>query len=65
MNNVKYIRKEMIEVNSDLRIAKYFYLSGVAIYFIPRDSNQEVVKVWVGTYEFNKALEEHENKRMA
>ncbi len=53
MNTAKYIHKEMIQVNEDLRIYKYFYKSGIAIYITPRSEDVEVIKIWVGMHEIN------------
>lgn len=45
MNKPKYIRKEMIQINENLRVYKYFYTWGVSIYFSPKNEAEEVVKV--------------------
>lgn len=45
MNKPKYIRKEMIQINENLRVYKYFYTWGVSIYFSPKNEAEEVVKI--------------------
>lgn len=47
MKTVKYLHKEMIQVNENLRIYKYYYTSYVDIYFSPKNANEEVVKVTI------------------
>lgn len=45
MNKPKYIRKEMIQINENLRVYQYFYTWGVTVYFSPKNEAEEVVKV--------------------
>lgn len=44
-NHKQYINKKVIQVNDDLRIYQYFYTFGVAIYYVPRNKDQEIVKI--------------------
>jgi len=45
MNKPKYITKQMIQVNENLRVYKYFYRWGERVYYTPRDSSQETIVV--------------------
>lgn len=42
----KYIKKEMILVGDTLRITKYYYPTGIAVWF--NAEGKEPVKVWIG-----------------
>lgn len=48
MSTTKYLSKEMTQINENLRVYKYFYRSGVAVYFVPKNEAEETVKVWIG-----------------
>lgn len=58
MKAVTFLHKEIITINEDLRIYKYIYKSGVALYFTPRSEELEVIKVWIGLEEINRVLKE-------
>lgn len=51
----KYLKKEVINVGETLRIYKYYYRQGLAIYFdVP---GKEVVRVWVGILDIGVVAE--------
>lgn len=44
-NGRKYFKKEAV-IAGDVKIVKYFYASGMRIYFIPKTSDRETITVW-------------------
>lgn len=60
----KYIRKEMIQLDSETRLYKYYYVEGVMLYIQPRDSAKEVRKVWISSNDFNTASIRNLEERM-
>lgn len=44
---MKYFHKEMFQINDNLRVYIYYYASGCRIYYMPKNSQEEVINVWI------------------
>jgi len=45
--NRKYLAKERVQVSKSLRIDRYYYRTGTALYITPKSADEPVVSVWI------------------